>query len=475
MISKVDTVAEANKADSDRIDPIVWKVAAVALLGPLMTLMDSTVVNVSLSTIRQELHSSIDSVQWIISGYLLALALMLPLNAWLVDRLGVKRLYLWCFSAFTLASLLCGAARTLDELIWARVIQGAAGGLLTPMAQLMIVQVAGKHMARIMGYLAMPILIAPILGPIVAGAILKYASWPWLFYINLPIGILAVFLAAYLLPADEASGQKRPFDFLGFLLISPGLVCLLYGLEHVSHGDGTWSLLSGFVLMSAFVWHAIRKNTAALIDVRLFNDRNFATASVTQFFSMGASLAAQLLIPLYLISGCEISPAKAGWMLAPMGLGMLCVYPRLGYLTERFGCRAVCVTGTLLSILGTLPFLWMIQSYFSPALLVVALFVRGAGQGAIGVPAVTAGYASIPKEKLALATTAANIVQRLGGPIATTIMTIVISLSTTYFQASGQRAFMITFVALIGFQLLVLCSASFLPVRLHQSSPDWSK
>jgi EmrB/QacA subfamily drug resistance transporter len=472
MTSKVETDLAAHTSVLEPLDPRVWKIAVVVFLGPLMTLMDSTVVNVSLSTIRQELHTSIDAVQWIISGYLLALALMLPLNAWLVDRLGAKRLYLWCFFAFTLASLLCGAARTLDELIWARVIQGAAGGLLTPMAQMMIVQVAGRHMARVMGYMAMPILLAPILGPIVAGAILKYASWPWLFYVNLPIGILAVLLAKYLLPADEVPTQKRPFDLLGFLLISPGLVCLLYGLDHVSHGDGAWTLLSGLILMSAFVWHAICKNSAALIDVRLFKDRIFTTATVTQFLSMGASFAAQLLIPLYLITGCDISPANAGWMLAPMGLGMMCVYPRLGFLTDRFGCRAVCVSGTLLVILGTLPFLWMIQSHFSPALLVVALLARGAGQGAIGVPAVSAGYASIPKEKLALATTAANIVQRLGGPIATTIMTIVISLSATYFPASGPRAFMIAFVALIGFQLLVLCSANFLPVRIHQSTTD---
>ena len=114
---------------------------------------------------------------------------MLPLNGWLVDRLGAKRLYLSCFSAFTLASLLCGTAKIMDQLICARVIQGIAGGLLTPMTQLMLARVAGKHMARVMGYTAVPIMIAPILGPVVAGAILKYAAWPWLFYVNLPIGI----------------------------------------------------------------------------------------------------------------------------------------------------------------------------------------------------------------------------------------------------------------------------------------------
>jgi len=472
MTAEVETLPAADEASSESLDPGVWRVAAVVFLGPLMTQMDSTVVNVSLSAIQQELHASIDSVQWIISGYLLALALMLPLNAWLVDRLGAKRLYLACFSAFTLASLLCGAATNMNELIWARVVQGITGGLLVPMTQLMIARVAGRHLARVAGYMSMPVLLAPLLGPVVAGMILKYASWHWLFYINLPIGILAVTLAAFLLPGDETAVQKRPFDFLVFLLISPGLASLLYGLDHASHPEGILAMLSGLILLGAFVWYAIRKKSAALIDLRLFHNRIFSTATTTQFLSNGATYAGQMLVPLYLITGCGFSAAKAGWMLAPMGLGMMCVYPAMGFLTERFGYRAVSTSGTILSILGTLPFLWMIQNRFSPVLIAVSLFARGAGQGAIGLPSLSAGYASVPREKLALATTAANIVQRLGGPVATTGMAIVMSFSMTHFPASGARAFLIAFLVLIGFQLLLLGSASRLPVRIYQSTPD---
>jgi EmrB/QacA subfamily drug resistance transporter len=325
----------------DGMDPRVWKVAAVVFLGPFMSQMDSTVVNVSLSTIRQELRSNIASAQWIISGYLLALALMLPLNGWLVDRLGAKRLYLGCFSAFTLASLLCGAARTMDELICARIIQGIAGGLLAPMTQLMLARVAGRKMARVMGYTAVPILVAPILGPVMAGAILKYASWPWLFYVNLPVGILAVTLAFFLLPGDEATIRKRPFDFIGFILISPGLAMLLYGFEHLSERLGELLLASGVVLLAGFIWDANRKKGEALIDLRLFKIRTFSTASATQFLSNGLGYSGQFLVPIYLITGCGIAPSQAGWMLAPMGLGMFCSYPFMGTLTEKFGCRAV--------------------------------------------------------------------------------------------------------------------------------------
>jgi EmrB/QacA subfamily drug resistance transporter len=435
-----------------------------------MTQLDSTVVNLSLATIRQALNSSIATAQWIVSGYLLALALMLPLNGWLVDRLGAKRLYLGCFSAFTLGSLLCGAARTMDELIWARVIQGMAGGLMAPMAQMMIARFAGRHMARVMGYTVVPVLIAPILGPVMAGAILKYAAWPWLFYLNLPIGILGIGLAAFRLPRDQASVEKRAFDLAGFLTISPGLACLLYGLQHVSNREGVALLLAGSILLGAFVRHAMRKGNAALIDLRLFENRIFSTAAATQFLCNGMFYARQFLVPLYLISGCALSAPRAGWMMAAMGLGMMCSFPFMGFLTERFGCRAVSAGGALLALLAMVPFLWMIRTEFSPVWTVMSLFLAGAGQGTISIPSVSAAYASVARDRLAVATTAINIVQRVGGPIATTAIAIAMSVSAPHFPATGPRAFLVAFVLLSGLHLLVLGSASRLPVRIHQKS-----
>src|SRR5580658_4904185 len=227
-------MAANTDAKETKLDPAVLRVIAVVLLGPFMSQMDSTVVNVSLSAIRDDLHSSTESAQWIVSAYLLALALMLPLNGWLVDRLGAKRLYLGCFTLFTVASMACGGARSMTALIAARVAQGMAGGLLAPLTQLMMARVAGKQMARALGYAVVPVLVAPILGPVIAGAILEHASWPWLFYVNLPIGVLAVALAAGLWPRDDASRERRSFDVPGFLLITPGLVALLFGFDQAT-------------------------------------------------------------------------------------------------------------------------------------------------------------------------------------------------------------------------------------------------
>ncbi len=454
------------KFDSHKLDPGLWKIIGVVFLGPLMAQLDSTIVNVSLFSIQDALHASISSAQWVISGYLLALALMLPLNGWIVDRLGAKRLYLLCFSTFTFASVLCGEASTMDQLVCARLLQGLSGGLLAPLSQMMLARVAGTHnMARVIGYAATPVLLAPTLGPIVAGVILKYLSWPWLFYVNVPIGLVAIILAFFILPHDEQIGVRRSFDLLGFLLISPGLMCMLYGFEQLSHGEGIEFCLGGVVLLSAFGWHAWCAKAQALINLELFKNRVFTVATITQFFANGVVYAGQFLIPIYLTLGCGLNAEKIGWILAPMGLGMIIVYPMMGFLTDTFGCRAVAVSGILLNVFGTLPFLWMsCRGEVSLYLVGISLFARGVGQGATGVPTVAAAYASVSTAELGIATTAINIVQRLGGPVATTALAILIANSHV---SSEPKSFFYPFIALIAIQLFVLISASWLPLRIQ--------
>jgi predicted MFS family arabinose efflux permease len=335
------------------------------------------------------------------------------------------------------------------------------------MNQMMIARYAGRHMARVMGYTVVPVLIAPILGPVLAGAILKYSAWPWLFFLNLPIGILGVGLAAFLLPRDEISIQRRPFDLVGFLVVSPGLACLLYGLQHAAHRDGVLTLAAGAILMATFVWHAIRKGSAALIDLGLFQNRIFSTAAITQFLSNAMYYARQFLVPLYLIAGCALSAPRAGWTMASMGFGMMCSFPLMGLLTGKFGCRAVSAGGALLALVAMFPFLWMIQNQFSAVLTILSLLAAGAGQGTISIPSLSAAYGSVSKDKLAVATTAINIVQRLGGPLATTVITVAMPVSAPDVAASGPRPFLIAFALLIGLHVLALGSASRLPVLIY--------
>jgi EmrB/QacA subfamily drug resistance transporter len=218
---------------TDQLDPAIWKITSVAVLGSFLAQLDATIANVSLSSLATELHTPLSTIQWVTSGYLLALTLALPLSGWLVDRMGAKAVYLWCFVAFTLSSALCGLAWSAHSLIAFRVLQGISGGLLAPMAQMMMARVAGKHMARIIGYSAVPVLLAPILGPVAAGLILQYASWRWLFLLNLPFGVLALVLAARFLPNDKEETRPRELDWLGLVLLSPALAIFLYGSDRL--------------------------------------------------------------------------------------------------------------------------------------------------------------------------------------------------------------------------------------------------
>jgi EmrB/QacA subfamily drug resistance transporter len=453
----------------DRLNPGVWKTVSVAVLGSFLAQLDATVVNVSLGSLAVELHSSLQAIQWVTSGYLLALALMLPLNGWLVERIGTKRLYLICFSGFTLSSVLCALSWSADSLIGFRVLQGISGGLMAPLTQLMIARAAGKHMVRVMGYVAVPVLLGPIVGPVVAGAILQHASWRWLFLINLPIGVLAIVLASLFLPADDnGTRSQRSFDLAGFLTLSPSLVLFLYGSDHLSEREGLVMLVLSVVLLATFFRKALKDGPRALIDLQIFRSDVFSASALTQFTVNGLSFAGQMLIPIYLILDVGKSPSVTGWLMAPMGLGMVCTYPWVARLTQWFGIRGTSLRGALIAFLGTLPFLYLSSKHFSLGILAVTLFVRGMGMSAVGIPSISAAYASVRKEELPMATTSLNIVQRLGGPTLTTVCATFLGWRLAVVHSEGMSsAFTMSFVLLCIFHSVLILAARRLPVSLE--------
>ncbi|NPD66603.1 DHA2 family efflux MFS transporter permease subunit (plasmid) [Lichenicola cladoniae] len=439
-----------------------------------MAQLDATVVNVSLGSLSRDLHASLATIQWVVSGYLLALALVLPLNGWLVDRIGAKAVYLWCFAAFTLSSTLCGLAWSAESLIAFRILQGMSGGLLAPMAQMMVARVAGRQMARVASYVTMPVLLAPLLGPVVAGAILHYASWRWLFLVNLPVGVMAFALAAVLLSDDRNETRPRTLDLTGLALLSPGLFLFLYGSDHAGTPVGRASLAISVVVLVWFCWNASRKGDAALIDLRLLRNKPFAASVLVMFMMNGVSFAGQMLIPIFLTHGCGLSPERSGLLLAPLGLGMMCTYPFIGALTDRFGIRRLAGAGALLAILWTVPLLFLASHGLSVPLLVGSLFLRGAGISAVGVPSMTASYATIAKPKLPMAASASNIVQRLGGPTLTTVCATFLGwrLSAISGPASSLEGFVATFALLSALHAALYLTTLRLPAVLPDPEPE---
>jgi EmrB/QacA subfamily drug resistance transporter len=459
------------RLEAARPDPHLWRISSVAVLGAFLAQMDATVVNVSLSSLAGELHTTLSNIQWVTSGYLLALALTLPLSGWLVDRVGAKALYLWCFSAFTLTSALCGLAWSANSLIGFRILQGMSGGLLAPMAQLIMARAAGEKMARVFGFAAIPILLAPLLGPVIAGALLRFASWRWLFLVNLPFGALALVLAALFLPNDRHERKSRRLDLIGLGLLSPGVVLFLYGSEHAPDSAGLIAAaLSALLLFVFFRWATIKKDDA-IIDLRLFKDDIFSAAVVTQFLSLGTSYAGQMLVPAFLISAGGLSPSQAGLLLAAQGLGMMVTYPLVGSLVERFGNRNVSVAGALAALAGLAPFVYLARHSLADAPVAGALFVRGMGLSCIGIPSISAAYASVKRQDLPMATTTLNLVMRMGGPTLTTICATFLGWRlAAHATAATSSAFSDAFALLCGFQVVLIVAAHRLPRRIGKAS-----
>src|ERR1700729_4598809 len=191
-------------ANPDRIDAYVWRISLVVVLGSIMSILDTTIVNVALDTLHNDLHTTLDGIQWVATAYLLALAAVIPVSGWAARRFGAKPVYLLSLVLFTAGSALCGFASSAPELILFRVLQGIGGGMILPVGQLMMAEAAGpKRMGRGVSVVAVPAMLAPILGPTIGGLILENVSWRWIFYVNVPIGVIAVIAAARALPRIE--------------------------------------------------------------------------------------------------------------------------------------------------------------------------------------------------------------------------------------------------------------------------------
>ncbi len=413
--------AEKNAVRPATVPTGLWKIVAVAILGAFLALLNSTVVNVSLSSLAAEFDSTLGQIQWATSAYLLAIAMVLPLTGWLVQRLGIRRLYLACFAAFMLTSLLCGLAWSASSLVVLRVLQGLSAGMLAPLAQLTMARSAGEQLARVSGYAAATIVLAPLLGPLVASAVLTHASWHWLFWMNVPITLIAILMAWRFLPAEATRGpQAPPLDWLGLALIAPGIALALSGLERLDTPAGATMVAFALALLVGFFWHS-RRAESSLLDLTLFAQPVFRASAWTQFLLNGAIIATQVLIPLYFVHATGRPPADVGWMLAPLGVGMMGAFACMGWLTGRLGYRAVATGGALLAAVGAGLFILAAAGSAHLAFLLLGLSLIGAGQGAVGIPSTTAAYTAVERSQLPMATTALNVVQRLGGPVMATV------------------------------------------------------
>ncbi|MET9492125.1 DHA2 family efflux MFS transporter permease subunit [Nocardia sp. NPDC006630] len=453
-----------SSASDYRIPPEVRSAAFVIVLGAIATLLDSTVVNIAIRSLSIDLHTDLDTIQWVITGYLLALAACIPVTGWAAKRFGDRRLYLSTLILFAAGSLLCAMARTPGQLIAFRVIQGLGGGMVLPAGQIILAKLAGpQNMAKVMPVLGIAMVLTPVLGPTLGGLLLEGPGWRWLFLINLPICAAAVFAGRRLLPAHQPE-EAGALDIAGLLLVSGGSVGVTYALAEVgSSGQASGSsmtvLAAGVVLLVVFVLRGLRIDHP-LLDLRLYRNRAFSAAALATFCLGGALYGAMILMPLYFQTVRGQSAIMTGILLAPSGIGAAIAMPLAGRLSQRWGGGITASIGGLVTMLATIPFV-VLSADTSYGYLLGAMGVRGLGIGLSMMPAMTAAYQVLGRDKINDATPQLSMLQRVGGSVGTAVVAVALQhqLSRSHTPEAMAAGFGAAFWWVLGISIVTTLSA----------------
>jgi len=418
-------------APSAALDRDLMVVASVVVLGAIMSILDVTVVNVAINTLAREFQTTLPTIQWVATGYTLALATVIPLTGWAADRFGTKRLYMLSLALFAGGSMLSGLAWSAESLIFFRILQGFGGGMIMPAGMTILTRAAGTdRVGRVMSIIGVPMLLGPIFGPILGGWLVDDFSWRWIFFINLPIAVAALTLAFRVLPRDVPKHDEE-LDWIGLLLLSPGLAAIIYGLAQSGSSGGFGEpkvivpVLAGALALAAFVWHALRTRNP-LIDLRLFQNRTFTVSVITLVLVVISVFGGMLLLPLYLQAVRGESAMDTGLLLAPQGFGAMLSMPIAGRLTDKTGVGKIVPVGLVIVALSFLA-LTQLEADTSYVAFGAVLFVMGLGMGATMMPTFSGAMQTLRQSAVARASTTLNINQQVGASIGTAVMSVLLA------------------------------------------------
>jgi MFS transporter, DHA2 family, multidrug resistance protein len=417
----------------DRLEARLYWIAVVCVVGAMPSLLDTTVVAVAQRTFISQFHSTQAVVAWTMTGYTLALAAVIPLTGWAADRFGTKRLFIGSIVLFTAGSLLCAMAPSISLLVTFRVLQGLGGGMVMPLTFTILTREAGPtRLGRLAAVLGIPMLLGPVFGPILGGWLVDSHGWRSIFLINLPLGVLAVVLAAIVFDRDRPAPSES-FDILGVLLLSPGLAAFLYGFSSIPQrgtaaNPHVWlSVTIGLVLIIGFVLHALRAERP-LIDMRLFANRTVTVANAAMVFYAAGFYGAGLLLPSYFQQLLHHTPMQSGLHLIPEGIGAMLAMPIAAQVMDRRGPGRIVLVGVLLTCAGMGIFAYgtSTQAGYAPVL-AAGLAIIGMGMGCTFMTMSAAAVVTLKPEQVARGSTLINVNQRLGGSIGTALTSIILT------------------------------------------------
>jgi DHA2 family multidrug resistance protein len=418
-----------------------WAITGAVMLITIMQILDTSITNVALPHMQGTLSTSVEETSWVITSYLAANAIVIPATGWLTGLLGRRRLFLVCTSLFTVSSVLSGLATSLEFLVAMRILQGLGGGPIVPMAQATMWEIFPlRQRGLAMAVWGVGVMMAPILGPTVGGWVCDNWSWPWIFYVNLPIGLLGFFMASIFMFDSPYQKKSTSVDWIGLGLMIVGFGGLQLVLDQGERED--WFESSTIVSLTviagaAMLGFVIRELTARepLLNLTVFNDRNFAVGSFVMVGVGFGFYASTLLLALYSQKILAYDAWTAGTVLAPAGVGNMMALMVSGRLVQRVDQRALLAFGCGLNAIA---FFMMMNvtlgmDYWA---LAVPRFVQGFGQGFVFVPLQTMALSTIRMERLSNATAAFNVVRNFGGSIGIAVATTLLARRSQYHQST---------------------------------------
>jgi DHA2 family multidrug resistance protein len=403
-----------------------WLIAVTVMLATFMEVLDTSVANVSLPHIAGDLSAGVDESTWVLTSYLVSNAIVLPLTGWFSSLFGRKRFFMTCVAIFTLSSFLCGIAPSLGLLVIFRILQGAGGGALQPISQAILVESFPKEkQGMAMAVYGMGVVVAPIIGPTLGGWITDDYSWRWIFFINIPVGVLSILMTTFLISDPPYLVRKSlrglRIDYVGLGLLSVGLGFLQVVLDKGEREDWFGSnfiigclLVAGVGLIGALLWELSRQDP--IVDFRMLKDRNFLLATLTMFMLGFVLYGSTVLLPLFLQTLMGYTAMLSGLVLSPGSLFVLLALPLVGRLMQRVEARWLVVFGLVVTGLGLIHMSnFDLQIDFWTA--VRAWTFSRLGMAFLFIPINVTAFYFIPKEKMNNATGIINLARNIGGSV----------------------------------------------------------
>lgn len=404
-----------------------WLCLIIVIIGTFMAFLDTSIVNIAMPKIMSVFATSLDTAQWVLTGYMLTAAAVIPLTGYLEEVLGFKKVYVFAISVFTLGSFLCGVSWSIDVLILARVIQAIGGGMIMPVGMSMLYKVMPKEKIGLAaGIYGISIMVAPAIGPTLGGYIVQYLSWNLIFYINVPVGIIGTILAVVIL-RDKVEKSNKKLDFIGVLTSTLGLVSILYVVSEGSKID--WGqieypllIVFGCFNLAIFVFNELTIESP-LLDLKILKIVSFSINTILINVVVFALYGILVFIPLFLQNLSGLTSMQSGVIMLYYAIGSGIAMPICGKLSDKIGGKPFIIGGIVLMIISTYK-LYFLSTDMSDASIKLLLFFRGVSVGMCMMPATTMSMSEVPLELVGGASALQNTVKQVAGSLSTTILTV---------------------------------------------------